>query len=48
MKAIVQEQFKAELSKKSAIAEQEFETMDSSATRSYFGQRDAVAHTIAH
>lgn len=50
MKVTVQEQFKAELSKaKSAIAAQDFETAWIALQCAHIlGQRDAIAHTIAH
>lgn len=50
MKAIVQEQFKAELGRaKTAIAAEDFEMAWSALQRAHIlGQRDAVAHTIAH
>ena len=50
MKAITQEHFKAELEKaKTAIAAQDFEAAWSALQRAHIlGQRDAIAHTIAH
>lgn len=50
MKAIVQEHFQAELGKaKTAIAQQDFETAWTALQRAHIlGQRDAIAHTIAH
>jgi hypothetical protein len=50
MKAIVQEQFKAELGRaKTAVTAQDFEVAWSALQRAHIlGQRDAIAHTIAH
>jgi hypothetical protein len=50
MKAIVQEQFKANLDRaKTAIATQDFETAWIALQYAHIlGQRDAIAHTIAH
>lgn len=50
MKAIVQEQFEAELHRaKTAIAEQEFETAWIALQRAHIlGQTNAIPHTIAH
>jgi hypothetical protein len=50
MKAIVQKQFKAELSRaKIAIAAQDFETAWTALQRTHIlGQRNAIAHPIAH
>lgn len=50
MKAVLQEHFKAELEKaKTAIVAQDFETAWIVLQRAHMlGQRDAIAHTIAH
>lgn len=50
MKAALREHFNAELKKaKTAIAAQDFETAWTALQRAHIlGQRDAVAHTIAH
>jgi hypothetical protein len=50
MKTIIQKHFELELSQaKRAIAEQDFETAWTALQRAHLlGQRDAIAHTIAH
>lgn len=50
MKAIVREHFNTELSRaNSAISAQDFETAWTALQRAHIlGQRDAIAHTIAH
>ncbi len=50
MKAVLREHFKAELGKaKTAIAAQDFETAWTALQRAHIlGQRDTIAHTIAH
>ncbi len=50
MKAVLQEHFKTELEKaKTAIVAQDFETAWIALQRAHIlGQRDAIAHTIAH
>ncbi len=50
MEAVLREHFKTELKKaKTAIAAQDFETAWIALQRAHIlGQRDAVAHTIAH
>ncbi len=50
MKAVLREHFKVELEKaKKATAAQDFETAWTALQRAHIlGQRDAIAHTIAH
>ncbi|WOD39924.1 DUF3703 domain-containing protein [Nodosilinea sp. E11] len=50
MKAIIRQHFESELARaKSATAEQDFEAAWTALQRAHLlGQRDAIAHTIAH
>lgn len=50
MKTVLREHFKAELEKaKTAIVAQDFETAWTALQRAHIlGQRDAIAHTVAH